>query len=255
MSVSLKNTDQKDNMSKTVLCLCGVICLLVFLSLLSSSWFAKQAIKNIKVSGNTVLTLGEINTLIDEQIMNIPNEGINLTEIKNKLITHEYIADAFVWFNSKGVLGIDIKERVPVAIVVSYNGEIQFVDQDGAVFQYRFYKEYTDLPIISNVYDGKTKKIDKVALFGALEIINGIQNSSNSVDKIISEIKYSPKNKDYTIFLTEMRLKILFGRAENVIEKLNKINDFWKENVLSEAAKNNKRNFDVRWANTLIVKS
>jgi hypothetical protein len=53
--------------------------------------------------------------------------------------------------------------------------------------------------------------------------------------------------------LTEFGLRIRFGRAENITDKLNKIDDFWRADILQEAAKNNRKNFDVRWANTLIV--
>jgi len=80
-----KINEKRKSKTKSVLLLCGIFVFLISLSWLSSSWYSKQAIKTIKVSGNTVLTAGEINAIIDEKIMNIPNEGIELKKIKKCL--------------------------------------------------------------------------------------------------------------------------------------------------------------------------
>jgi cell division septal protein FtsQ len=99
-----KIQEKRKSKKKSVLFLLAILISLAFLSILSINWSSKQAIKNIKISGNIVLSVGEINLLIDELIMNVPKEGIDLTEIRKKLLTNEYIANADVWFNSKGIL-------------------------------------------------------------------------------------------------------------------------------------------------------
>jgi hypothetical protein len=106
------------------------------------------------------------------------------------------------------------------------------------------------LPIISNVYNGK--KLDNSILFGALDIINAFQNNS-TLNAIISEINYINQTKSYELFLTESNMKILFGKTDNLTEKLNKIYEFWKKSAFWNAAKDNNKLIDVRWKNTIIV--
>jgi cell division septal protein FtsQ len=245
---------KRKSKTKSVLLLCGIFIVLFLLSWMASSWYSKQAIKTIRVSGNTVLTAGEINAIIDEKIMNIPNEGIELNAVKNKIIAHEYVEDAYVWFNSKGVLGIEIKERVPVGLVVKPDGEIVFVDQTGAIFKYRLYKEYTDLPVISNVYGRNAKNIDKVVLSGALDIITELQSNFPKLNNIVSEVKFNTLSKNYELYLTESGIKVDFGRAENIAHKMEKIYIFWKEKISTVQDRNEFRNIDVKWNNVVIVR-
>lgn len=243
----------KRSKSKSVLLLLGLFALLIFLSLLSSNWYLQQIIRTVKISGNTVLSTGEINSIIDNEIMNVPKSGIDLTEIKNKLISNEYIADAFVWCNSKGVIGIEIKERVPLAVVV-VNEDIMFVDQTGTTFNYRLYKEYGDLPIISNVNKSFSDKMDKVALLGAIAIVTELQNSPSTLNKLISEVHFNRDNGAYELFLSDSNINVLFGKPDNIIEKLNNIYSFWKEKILNSSEKDIFKNIDARWKNTIIVK-
>ena len=254
-----KIKQKRKSKTKAVLLLLGIFSSLIFLSVLASSWYSKQAIKSIRISGNTVLTAGEINAIIDEKIMNVPTEGINLKEIRSKIETHEYVENADVWFNSKGVLGIEIKERVPVGLVVKPNGEIVFVDQTGAIFKYRLYKEYTDLPIISNVFRHNARNntliIDNVILSGALDIVTELQSNFPKLNSIVSEVKFNTVSKNYELFLTEANIKIDFGRAENITDKMEKIYVFWREKISTVQDKSAFRNIDVKWNNVVIVKN
>ena len=248
-----KIREKKQSKTKSVLLLSGIFVFLILLSWLASAWYARQAIKTITISGNTVLTAGEINSIIDEKIMNIPNKGIKLNEIKNKLVANEYVADAYVWFNSRGVLGIEIQERVPVGIVVKSDGTLAFVDQTGAIFQYRLYKEYTDLPIISNVYN-RINQVNNVHLAGALDIVTVLQSSFSKLDNIVSEVRFNTVTNSYELYLTEANIKVDFGKAENIAKKLEKIYAFWKGKILLVQNKNQFRNIDVKWDNIVIVK-
>ena len=244
---------EKISKTKSVLLLCCILISLALLSLLASSWYERQAIKTIRISGNTVLTAGEVYAIIDKKIMNIPNKGIKLNEIKEMLVANEYVADANVWFNSRGVLGIEIKERVPVGIVVNPDASIAFVDQTGTIFQYRLYKEYTDLPVISNVYN-RIKQINNVSLLGALDIVTMLQSGFPKLNNIVSEVRFNPVTNGYELYLTEANIKVDFGKPENIAQKLEKIYTFWREKISLVPDKKQFRNIDVKWNNIVIVK-
>jgi cell division protein FtsQ len=255
-SIVEKIIDKKRSKTKAVLLLLCISVVFVLLSLLATKWYENQSITSVKISGNTVLSTGEISSIIDSLIMNVPSNGVKLSAIKDKLLSNEYIGYADVWFNSKGVLGIEIKERVPIGIVVNPNGELHFVDQTGTIFSYRLYKEYTDLVVISNIYEiGKYGKesIDNAALSGAIQIIKELQNKLDGLNKIISEIKYIPKSRTYELFLTEFGIKINFGRTDNIAEKLENINIFWKNKLLFTSNKQSFNRIDARWNDVIIV--
>ncbi len=241
----------KKSKTKSVLSLILLLSLIALLSVFSIKWYKIQAIQNIKISGNTILTNSEINNIISSEIINVPQEGINLFQIKEKLKSNPYIADADVWFNSKGILGIEITERFPVAIVINPRGETEFVDKYGTIIPYRLYKEFSDLPIITNVYFNG--KVNNGALLGALLIVDGMQNTMPQYNNLISEIRYDNKNRSYELHLADSNLPILFGRTDNVADKLEKLYTYWKTHLSTEMFNLKIQRLDVRWNDMIIV--
>ncbi|MDR0927013.1 MAG: cell division protein FtsQ/DivIB [Ignavibacteria bacterium] len=227
-----------------VLLLLGIVVALTLLSFIASHWYAKQAIKSVKVSGNAMLTSGDVNAIIDKNIMNVPTDGINLASLRKKLMSNEFIADADVWFNSKAVLGIDIKERVPIGILLNADGTLAYIDNTGAIFSYRLFKNYTDMPVITNAKDNISRK-------GAVDIISELQNIP-SLYNIVSEIKYNTLHKTYSLLLTENNISVALGRNENIAEKLLKFNIFWKNKLVLATDKNSYKHLNASWENIII---
>jgi cell division septal protein FtsQ len=238
--------------TKSVLVLIAIIIGMIILCIISFLWSSNQPIRNIKISGNIVLSSGEINACIDSLIMNIASSDVDLDKIKSKLLQNEYIADADVWFNSKGMLGIDIKERVPIATIVDAKGDLYFCDQAGTVFAYRLFKEYADLPIISNTYYSKSNEQNKTALQGAISIVCELGNDFQILDNMVSEVRYLHSSRSYELYLTAGNINVLLGRGDYVADKLSTLYAFLKSKVLHSANIAQYKHLDARWKDLII---
>lgn len=247
-----KIVEKKKSKTKPVLMFLLLFSLLVILSFFSSQWYNLQAIKNVRISGNNILASSEIYDLVTDEIIGVSTNGINLFEVKRKLESHPYISKATVWFNSKGILGIEINERYPTAVIITDSGSTSLVDNTGAVMPYRLHKEFTNLPVISSVFSGKN--INKSALAGALLIIGEMELSHPTFSQIVSEVKYIPENNTYKLFLTDSSLGVLFGRTDDTVEKLKKLSIFWKEKLLVSEFKKDIKELDIRWKDLVVAR-
>ena len=242
------------NKTKSVLILLIVCLLLGILSVVAQWWFGNQAIKSISISGNNVITTNEIYTTLDKYIINIPNNNLDLNLVKIKLLENEYIANANVFINSKGVLGIQIEERKPIAIIINNYGNTMLVDQYGHIFNWRPFNEFNDFPIISNVWDNNNLNknnaaINNIALNSALEIIKEIDNNFPTINKILSEINFVKKDRTFQLFLNEANICINFGKPESINNKLNNIALFWNKVILPSNNFSKFAKIDARWNN------
>lgn len=251
-SLLTKILEKQKSKTKPVLAFLSLFFLLIILSFFSSRWYRLQAIKNVKISGNNILANSEIYDLVTDEIIGVSTSGIDLIKVKQKLESHPYIYKATVWFNSKGILGIEINERYPTAIVIKADGSMDLVDNTASIMPYRLHKEFTNFPIISNVYSGKN--INKAALLGALLIINEMGTSQPTFSQIISEIKYIPEDKSYKLYLSDSGLGVLFGRPDDIVGKLENLSIFWREKLLVSKFDREVRELDVRWKDLVIAK-
>ena len=230
--------------TKSVIILFGISVALVIVAIISNQWFAKQTIRTIKITGNNALSNGEINSIIDKQIMNVKNEGLNLNAIKNTLLSNEYIRNANVWINSKGVLGIDIEERNPIAILIDKNGNTMFIDETGKQFGYKLYKDFIDIPVVRNI---DSKNINKDIIL----ILLTLKNDYPLLNAKISEIEYNKKG--YKLHLTLGDVCVNIGNTSNLKNKLFAIQSFINNVVLSSNDLKKYRYLDARWKDRIVV--
>jgi cell division septal protein FtsQ len=232
-------------MKKSVVILIGIIITLIVVGVIANKWFSKQTIRNINITGNSALSNGDITSIIDNQIININTDGLNLNKIKETLLANEYIANADVFVNSKGVLGINIEERIPIAIIVNSNGTPMFIDRAAKIFSYKLHKEYTNLPIIRNI---DTKNINKMK--ECVDIILTTKDKFPILYERISEVIYSPNKTKFNLNIADISVNI--GNKENLEHKLNNINSFI-DNVALKANNIKKyKHLDARWKDKII---
>ncbi len=247
------NSLDKQKKSKSVLILIGLSIILIVLSFLSTNWFKLQMIKNIKINGNVIISNGEIYDIVSNEVINIAVDDIDLLLVKQKLEKHPYISIAKVWINSNGILSIEIKENMPIAIVVDINNELSFIDDACNVMPYRFYSGFTNLPIVNNVFFSNNK-INKSAIKGASLILTELSQNYKVLSNILSEIKYIEHYKMYELFLTDVDCPIYIGRTYNLTEKIENLYMFWKHKLLTSFDIQNLLYIDIRWKDVVVIK-
>lgn len=230
-----------------------VLAFFAILIFLAQLWNANQSIHKISIVGTSFLSPSELRAELDEvSIINVPKNKINYTELARKLKGNPYVEETFM---NEGIntLTIEIKERRPIAILADNYGKIKYLDENGVVLPYRLFYSSIDLPIITGVY--KDELLDTFNLLASLNIIKHIRSQKNNLlNNLISEVHYNRNSNEFLLYTSDDTKKIIFGKNENIEEKLLNLNDFLKFQ-LNFSGKVDYEYIDIRWNDRIIVKN
>ncbi len=229
----------------------GFFVIAIAIIVLSQKWSGSQVIKSIEIAGNRIIPSEEIRKQVGDSLLKTPNEKIKLEAIQKKLRNHPFIQETFVTHKNTEEIRIEIKERQPVAALVSGDGLITFIDEKGFTMPYRLFDKFADLPLIRNVFNGGL--INKYALSGCMEIIREMRKEDKAfIYCFISEIIFDAENSSFIFLTTDKQVKILFGKPYSIAEKLSNLVAYWKSfNPLSE--KSSVRYIDLRWDGSVVA--
>jgi len=248
--MNIKNENVNHNSNKTkiksVLILISIVAFLVIISLVANNWFNKQTILNITIQGNCMLTNAEINSIIDDKIMNVQQQGIDIIDIKKTLLNNEFIESADVFIKSKKFLGINVIEKVPFAVFIDNAGTTFFIDKNKNIFAYKLFNKYNDLPIISNCNAEKQKN-------DAIKILSVLKEQFPILYSKISEISYNKKG--YNLLLNIADISINIGDIIDLDTKLSTIDAFLNNTIKLPNDISGFNELDARWKNKIVVRS
>lgn len=175
-----KKKVRKIRYGRIILCVILPIC---FLFVLFN--FIKFPIKNIYISGNSILSDQEIIELAG--ISDYPSMfDVSIYKIEKKLETNKYISKASVKKKKLKEVYIKIEENIPI-LYYAYSGETMFNDKNS----------------YSGVYSNTTLlNYTPVEKFN--DLIEGMILLSGDIRSRISEIQYAPNDVDDARFLLTM---------------------------------------------------
>lgn len=240
-------------MSKRKLFLLLVLVVISFILLIffAKNWNSKQIIDTISVSGNYIVSMQEIKSLINDKVIGKAKDKISLLEVEKIVNQNPYIQSAEVSFDGNNEIEIEIKERTPIAFVVDAGGNLSYIDSIGKIMPHKILKSYSDMPFLNGIY--QNNKLDSVAVANAVGIINQLIQTDNKFSyNLISEVSYDKAQKSFSLITSDQGLRIILGRNENIAEKCKKLKLFWKKWI----AKNNTnwiKHVDLRWNHSVIV--
>lgn len=215
-------------------------------------WISRQPVRSISISGTKLISSEEIRSSINDSLLiNVPKNAINMDELRKKISENPYVAESLI---KEGVqsLDIQIKERYPIAIVYDELGETHYTDNFAAIFPFRVFKEFGNLPIISGVF--VNGKLDSLGLRGAISAINEMKKEENLyLYSAVSEIKYTANNKSYVLFDGETGTKIYLGGYDNLQNKIENLNKFYHYNATG-AIRRAIAYIDARWNGEVVIK-
>ncbi|WP_235964609.1 cell division protein FtsQ/DivIB [Pedobacter gandavensis] len=116
-----------------VLCLCGVVVLMSFISMKKNT----VTITNVKIlipGADNFIEREEIDAVLKQSqgsLIGQKLENINLHAIEKKIISNPYIARAIVFADMDGVIHIQITQRQPILRVINAGGQDYYIDRDG----------------------------------------------------------------------------------------------------------------------------
>lgn len=232
------------------------ILLLMFTAVLSlvvaaNRWSSNQDISEIIITGAVLIPHSEINELLSAPILNRPKENVKLKDVELLAEKHPYVFSANAAMLSSNILKLEVKERIPEAIVTTPGGDVYYCDKFGALLPYRLFPNVKNLPLITNVFP--TNELDTAALTAAVRIWNNIVGlNSDLMNFFISEVRYEPSEKSFTMISCEHSLKILIGKVYNIEKKLRNLERFCIS-ILSKEQYKNINYIDLRWESQVVV--
>jgi len=232
----------------------GFIILILIVSAFSFIFFFKK--KSNSNFSNLIIDVDSafldnsyIKSFLSNQILS-DSQNINFNYLENKFASISHVQDVAIYKDLIGNLNIGIKQYIPIARIVSGSLSDNYINDEGHIFPIssRYSKRVLLLHI--NEKFSKDKKLTS-SKFGKdlLEMINFI-NRDEFFSKIISELEIN-SNKNIVIHPQFSKQKFIFGYPDNLDEKFEKINIFYKK-IVPAKGWNTYKTVNVKFKNQII---
>ena len=170
-------------------------------------------------------------------------KSINIPELEKALNSHPAVENAEVSADLNGEIKVEILQRTPVLRIINKSGESYYIDSQSKLMPLN--DNYSARVIIANgeIFEpyarryefsvdqiSKNKLFKEVSLLDDLYAVSNYINQDTSLSQLIHQI-YVNKDREMELFPAIGNHKIIFGDAQNVAEKFNKLKLFYKEGL------------------------
>jgi hypothetical protein len=241
-----------DKKNRLFLYLIFVLFFIGFLSVFANKWTSSQKIEKIIIYGNTFIPTSEIFSCIDSTVTGQLTENNDFIDLKDITIKHPFIYKSYIMHKNPSIIEIEVKERIPVALLIKNDGNLCYADSTACLLPYRLSLKFGEFPLIRGIFSESS--VDSTALAGAILIVNQLNESKNgNLLQLVSEIDYNRITKLFSIYTSDNEYCIYFGKAEEVSDKIELLSDFFATKLPSVDIKN-LQYIDVRWRDRVVLK-
>jgi cell division protein FtsQ len=234
---------------------CGMTVLLIAANRKQDQHFCRQVVVSIKSeSDKFYIDKGDIlKTLQAEtagKLINQPVTAFNLSRLEKKLENGVWVSDAELYFDSRDVLHVLIKEREPIARVFTTAGTSFYIDSTGKKLPL-LDKVSVRVPVVTNFTAAKKFNAkDSAILKGVTGLLQYI--SAHSFWSVqIAQIDITPSGTFEAIPVVGNHI-IKLGTAERIEEKLQRLFVFYKQ-VLSKTGFDKYAVLDVQYKGQVVA--
>ncbi len=242
MAFNISDSASKYYGSTILTVLIIVICLILF----AKSWKKHQTIADIKVYGAKYLTVQEIIAYTGiKDSLGVSLNRASLTKIEQNVAQHEFVSKVQAWREGLHSIAIEIRERIPFAVVCPNEGHLQYIDSSGKVLPYRLFAAITNVPII---YGSLSK--DSIAKIrdGVYTLKQILTVSGEELFRQIGSIEWSYPQRCWVVYLDTYNILLLISPEREIALQINKLNAMLHEN--STIAN---KQIDLRWQDKVVV--
>lgn len=239
-----------------ILLLFFLIAIFLGLTSIANRWRGELQVERLDIRGNRILTEKEVIALAKVPVGASLYE-VDLLEVRSRLRTNPYVAEAVVAHDLPATIKVTIEERSPIAILGG--PELFYVNPEGYVLPPVTSKEIFDLPIITGLSEPQPIKAGMRIVSGnfraAVEILtqaadlDRMDSSDKELSHLISEINIG--SVDLTVYTVEHGIPILF-RKENIGTQLLYLHKFWDQYMRQQGAEQ-VRSIDLRFEEQVVV--
>ena len=199
---------------------------------------------------------GENNFVEEEDILNFledrndtlagqPLHEINVYELEQALNAHPSIAQADVAVNVNGDVTIRVAQRKPIVRVINTSGESYYLDNKAMLMPLAGH--YTARVLVVNgliteqyaqFYNIPVSQIMKDSALRAASVLDDIYElaayiAADSLMNALITQAYINSDREIELYPAVGNQRIIFGRAENIAEKFEKLRIFYAEGLNS----------------------
>lgn len=182
-------------------------------------------------------------------LINKPVGQVNLSHIEEFLEKNAWIRDAELYFDNKNILHVTVKEREPIARIITIAGNSFYIDHTGQQMPL-LHKESARVLVITNFTAArKYNTLDSAMAADVTLIANAIYKNEFWREQI-GQVDITPKGNYEAIPVIGNHL-IRFGKADGIEKKLNRLFLFYKQ-VLSKTGFDKYAAIDLQYENQVV---
>ena len=199
-----------------------------------------------------------------DSILNTAIKSINVTKLEKALNAHPAIENADVSVDVNGDVNVDVKQRTPVVRIFNLDGESYYIDSQSKLMPLN--ENYTARVLIAtgNIYEPFAQRyttsvnaIAKHPLYSRVSVLDDIYaitqyiNKDSVLTSLIQQINIT-KDKEIELFPLIGNHKIIFGDAQNIEEKFNKLKLFYTEGLNKTDGWNKYSIVNIKYKNQVV---
>ena len=254
-----------------------VLWIIGLLGLLASLAFATQKEKSVVSENMSVsVTNTEENSFIDEEdvkdffndrkdsILHAQLENINVNDLEKALCSHPAIENAEVAVDINGDVTVNVKQRSPLVRVMNFDGESYYIDTQSKLMPLS--DKYTARVLIAtgNIreayaqrYQFSINEIAKNELFSKVSVLDDIYAISNYIvkDSVLNSLIHQinvTNDQELELYPSIGNQKIIFGNANDIEEKFNKLKLFYTEGLNKTDGWNKYSTINIKYKNQVV---
>jgi cell division protein FtsQ len=181
----------------------------------------------------------------NDTLVNQPLQEINVYELERALNAHPSIASSEVAVNVNGDVIITITQRKPIVRIMNSFGESYYIDNKATLMPLA--DHYTARVLVVNgvipeqyaqFYNLSISQIEKDSALCSASVLDDIYEVAKYIagDTLISELitqAYVNDQREIELFPAVGNQKIIFGKADDIAGKFEKLKVFYKEGMNS----------------------
>lgn len=178
-----------------------------------------------------------------DSILNMEYRKINIPELEKALNTHPAIENAEVSGDLNGEIKVEITQRTPVLRIINKNGESYYIDAQTKLMPLNDNYSARVLVATGEIFEPfdrryqfsiddikKSKLFTEVSLLDDILDVSTFINQDSTLTELIQQINVN-KDRELELYPAIGNHKIVFGSAQNIAEKFNKLKLFYTEGL------------------------
>ncbi len=232
-----------------------VVSAIAAIAVVAAEWRSSVTGVELHIRGVRITTVQDIRAAV---ALNDSSRlaDLDLLAIRERIMRNPYVRDVDVMRDPPERLIVEVKERVPITMLVNTQGRDWLVDEHGYVLPMAKVIAGYDVPLLTGMTPSReirvgTRIIDR-KVQRALQVLRAMRGMDKTLWTMFSEINIS-RDRDVLLYTLEAGVPVILGPPQRIEEKLLAFRAFW-ENVAMKLDPSSLEYVDLRWKDQVVTR-